>query len=129
MQQIVDMVKETYLADICNHTMKAINDTLADMITHLQENYGQLMPCKLLERKDIVKKMTYHPQEPITSIFSAVKEFIKFSNITGTCYTKLQAVNIAYMIIQSTCKYGTAICEWDHMSTVQKTWVRFKNFF
>ena len=59
MQQIVATVKEAYLADIHNHTTDSINNTMADIITHLQEKYGQLMPHEFFERKGIVKKMTY----------------------------------------------------------------------
>ena len=42
---------------------------MADALTHLQDNYEQLMPQKILERKDIVKNMIYPPREPITTIF------------------------------------------------------------
>ena len=62
MQQIIGMVEEEYQADIRNMTMNSVNDTVADVLTHLQENYSQLMPCELIELKDIVKKTTYHPQ-------------------------------------------------------------------
>ena len=49
-----------------------INDTVAGILTHLQENYGQLMPHELLEQEDIVKKTNYNPRDPIATIFSAV---------------------------------------------------------
>ena len=43
------------------------------VLAHLQEKYGQLMPHELLERKDIAKKTTYHPQDPIITVFSAAE--------------------------------------------------------
>ena len=61
-QHIVATVKEAYLADIHNHTTNSIKDTVADVLTHLQYNYGQLMAHELLESEEIVKKMTYHPR-------------------------------------------------------------------
>ena len=38
-------------------------------------------------------------------------------------------MKIAYVIIHRTGKFGLAIREWNRMSTVQKTWVVFKQFF
>ena len=50
MQQIVGTLEEAYLADIRNRTMNSINNTVAGVIMNLQDNYGQLMPHKLLEQ-------------------------------------------------------------------------------
>ena len=63
-KQIVDMVEKAYLADIRNSTTTSINDTVAGLITHLQDNYSQLMPHELLEREAIVKKTNYNPRNP-----------------------------------------------------------------
>ena len=86
------------------------------------------MPRELLERKDIVKKTTYHPQDPIASIFSAFEELLRFAEITRTSYTKHQAVNIIYVITQRIGKRGLEICKWNCMSTIQNMWVGFKQF-
>ena len=39
-QQIIGTVEEEYLANILNRTTKYINNTLAGVLTHLQNNYG-----------------------------------------------------------------------------------------
>ena len=62
-------------------------------------------------------------------MFSTVKELLNFVDITGTSYKQLQAVNIAYIILHRTGKFGLAICEWNRMPELQKTWVRYKQFF
>ena len=128
-QQIVDTDEEAYLADICDHTKNAINNTVANMLTHLQENYEQLMPPELCERNDIFKKMIYHPRDLIATVLSSVKEILEFSDITGTSYTHLQAVNTAYAIIHRTGKFRLEIHEWNCTKTVQNTWVGFKQYF
>ena len=69
------------------------------------------MPHKLLEREDIVRKTIYNSHDPIVTVFSAVKELLEFSDITGTSYTQLQAFNIAYVILHRTGKFGLAIRE------------------
>ena len=48
---------------------------MADVINKLQENYGQLMPHKILEHEDIVTKTAYHPIYPITTVFPPSKDF------------------------------------------------------
>ena len=57
-QQIVATVEEAYLADIHNQTTNSTEDTVADVLTHFQDNYGQLMPHKILEHEYIIKNMT-----------------------------------------------------------------------
>ena len=39
-QQIFATLDKLYLADIHNHIINSINDTVVDMLTHLQEKYG-----------------------------------------------------------------------------------------
>ena len=73
MQQIIGMVEEEYQADIRNMTMNSVNDTVADVLTHLQENYSQLMPHELLEQEDIINKTNYNPRNPIANVFFPVK--------------------------------------------------------
>ena len=87
------------------------------------------MTHELLDCKDIVKNTTYNPRDPIATIFSAIGELLKFAAITGTSYTKLQDLNIAYTIIHRAVNFGLAIRNWNCMSTVQKTWIGFKQFF
>ena len=88
-QKIICTAEEAYLVDIRNRTTKPFNDTVADVINRLQDNYGQLMPHALLKREEIVKKTTYYPRELIVTIFSTVKKLLKFSDITRTLYTQL----------------------------------------
>ena len=47
-QQIVGMVGAAYLSDNRNSTTNSINDTVTGVLTHLQENYGRLIPHELL---------------------------------------------------------------------------------
>ena len=73
MQKIFGTVEEAYLADICNSTTNLINNTVAGVLTHLQENYSQLMPHELLEQEEIFEKTNYKLRDPIATVFSAVK--------------------------------------------------------
>ena len=120
-QQILGTVGESYLVDIRNRTMNSINNTVAGVLTHLQENNGQLILHELFEQEGIVKKTIYNPGDPIVTVLSAVKELFEFTDITVTSYKQLQAVKISYVIIHRTGKFGLAISEWNRMPVIQKT--------
>ena len=109
-QKIVGLFEEAYLADIRNSTKNSINNTVVGVLTHLQDNYSQLIPHELLEQEDIIKKTIYNPRNPIATIFSATEELLEFAEFMGTSYTQLQAVNIVYAILHRTGKLGRAIC-------------------
>ena len=65
----------------------------------------------------------------MATVFYAVEELLDLSDILGTSYTQIQAVNTAYVIIHRTGKFGMAIRNWNCMTEIQKTCVRFKHFF
>ena len=88
MQKIVATVNEAYLADIHNRATNSINDTVTDMLNHLHDKYGQLMPHEILEREDIFKKRIYNHRDPIVTVFSDVEELLEFSDINRTLYTQ-----------------------------------------
>ena len=67
-QHIIDTVGEEYLVDIPNYMTNPINNTVVDILNHLQENYNQVIPHELLERKDIVKNKMYHSQDLIRGL-------------------------------------------------------------
>ena len=71
----------------------------------------------------------HNPCDPIVTVFSAVEELLKFTDIMGTLYTKLQAVNIAYIILYRTGKFGLVIHKRNFMLKIQNTWLQFKQFF
>ena len=110
--------EEAYPAYIRNCTTYSINNTVDDILAHLQENYRHLIPRELPEREDIINKMNCHPREPIMTIFFAVKEIIGFSDITRTSHMQHQAINIAYVIIHSMGNFALAIRKWNHMPKI-----------
>ena len=126
-QQIFGMVEKNYLADIYNRKTNFINDTVAGLFTNLQENYGQLMPHKLLERDDIMKKTIYNSCDLIATVFSAVEELLKFAYIRGKLYTQFQAINVTYIILHRKGKFRLVIHNYNCMPKVQKMWVSFEH--
>ena len=74
-RKIVTTVEGAYISDISNRMTNSINNTVAYMLTCLQENYVQLIPHELLERKEIIKKTTYHPHNRLRPHFMPSKKF------------------------------------------------------
>ena len=91
MQKIVATVEGAYIANIRNCTTKSIPDNRVDVLTCLQENYGQLITHELLKGEDIVKKTTYHLRDPITTVFYDIKDIIEIASSSEfpTLNTKL----------------------------------------
>ena len=94
-QQIIVTFEEAYLEDIRNRITNPNNDIVVDVLTHLQDNCDQLITHDLLYCEDIVKKITSNTWDPISTLFSTIKELLNFSNIAETSYTRDQAINTA----------------------------------
>ena len=54
---------------------------------------------------------------------------MEFSNITGTLYTHIQAINIAYVILHSTGKFNISIWECNRLPQSKNTWIHSKKNF
>ena len=52
-QKIINSLEEAYLLDIRNRISNSITVKIAELLTHLWENYGQLIPRELLEREEM----------------------------------------------------------------------------
>ena len=68
-QKIVATIDATYLTDIQYRTTNSINISVLDLIVHLQDTYGTLMPHDFQEKEDEAKKMVYNPRDPTASVF------------------------------------------------------------
>ena len=73
MRQIFSTFEESYLAHTHNRTTNSINETVSDVLNHLQDKYSQVIPHDYLECEDIIKNTTYHPQDMTVTVLSAVK--------------------------------------------------------
>ena len=80
-QKIVATVKEAYLEDIHNQTTNSIQDTMADELTQFQDNYGQLMPHKLLKREYIIKNMTYNHRDTVLIYISTMVIIVRYKKL------------------------------------------------
>jgi hypothetical protein len=101
-QQIVAAVGSDFLAALRNRHSNAITDSISDVLAYLFNTYGKVNPQMLSDEEDCVKQTVYDPKLPIDSVFNAVEDLLHFSTSASTPYTQLQAINIAYVLINKT---------------------------
>ena len=85
------------------------------------------MPHEILSREESTKKTVYLTLEPISSVYTAVKELMGFSEITVTPYTYMLEIVIAYAILYRTVTFNITIQEWNRLPLANKNW-KYSNF-
>jgi hypothetical protein len=128
-QQIVAAVEGDFLAALRNRHSNAITDSISDVLAYLFNTYGKVNPQMLSDEEDRVKQTVYDPKLPIDSVFNAVEDLLDFSTSAGTPYTQLQAINIAYVLVNKTGQFRVGIREWNRKPQNEKTWIHFKRHF
>ena len=86
-----------------------INDTITDIITYLQTNYGQIIEQELNDKEDIVKLTIYDPTLPIDTVFNQIKAFQDLCIIIGNEKINHQLVSIAYLFFTKTRAFTDAL--------------------
>ena len=102
---------------------------MSELLVHLQETYGTLMPHEFQEKEDEAKRMTYNPRDPIASVFPVVDDLVKLSVLAATPLSNAQQVNIGYIILHKTGKFSHSIIEWNRKPVVDKTWENSRHTF
>ena len=127
-QQIVRAVDESYLLPLHNRQTNTILVPIFQVIRFLFVNHGKVTPSKLMEEELQVKSYVYIPAQPIDVLFNKIEDLLDLSVAAQSDYTVQQLINIAYVIINKTGKFGEFIRKWNH-STIVKNWNNFKIFF
>ena len=73
-----------------------------------------------------MEQYTFNPNEPIDVIFNKVDDLLELSIAAQFDYTAQQLIEIGYLIINRTGKYGEYIRKWNRLQPQQKTWSNFK---
>ena len=128
-QQIVEAIENRWLQSLRNNITNAISMPVYEIIAFLFRMHGKITPTELQQRLTTVSAMVYDPVQPIDDVFDAIQEIADLAQVAGVPFTNLQMVNMAYVIINNTRKFGKYIVEWNHLPPMQRTWMRFKDFF
>lgn len=128
-QQITSAIEKDYLAALRNRATNSITIPIHEIIKYLFMTYGKITPTKLQEKEVKVKQIVYDPTTPIDVIFNPVDDLVDYANAANFPYSNEQIINLAYIILMNTGKFGNYIREWNRKPPDVKTWVNFKSFF
>jgi len=128
-QQIVESVEHRWLRPLRSTVTNSITMPVYDIITYLFRIHGKISPAELQQRVTTVTSMVYEPIQPIDDVFDAVQDIADLAQVAGAPYTIQQLVNMAYVIINNTRKFGQYITDWNRLPPQQRSWINFKDFF
>ena len=128
-QQIVAAVEPQYLQAMRDPVTGKLKGTIAEMIKHLLDVYGQVTPQTLFEQEQKVQQMIYDPQHPIDGVYTAIDELVNYSEAARVPYSQAQCINLGYRIINRTGMFQRWILDWNSRPQAQRTWSNFKKHF
>jgi len=128
-QQIIKSVEAPYLAAIRDGVSNSLTGTVQQILDYLQTAYGRVSPQMLENREQELRNLTYNPRLPIEVVFNAVEDYIDFAELALQPMSQRQTIAKAYIVINKTRRFKTAITEWNHRPKADKTWINFKAHF
>jgi hypothetical protein len=128
-QQIVKAVRPEYLNALRNRSTNSINGPVYNIIDHLSTTYGRVTAQMFDDKSELLRQMTYDPNQPIDNIFTAVDELADFAELARNNITQRQCVSRAYLILNKSGKLKEAIREWNRKPTGNQNWINFKVHF
>ena len=78
------------------------------------------------EKKELLKKTSFDPQQPVEVIFNKIKVYKEICDITNKTKTDAQLVDIGYIIFNQTKAYRDALKVWNAKPEVTKTYANFQ---
>jgi len=107
----------------------SLTGTVQQILTYLQTAYGRISPQMLEDREQELRNLSYNPRLPIDVVFNAVEDYVDFAELALQPMSQLQSISKAYIVINKTRRFKTAITEWNRRPTADKTWINFKTHF
>jgi methyl-accepting chemotaxis protein len=128
-QQIVQAVEPNYLSAIRDRASNSLRGTVYEILSHLQDSYGRVSPQMLADRDQELQSMVYNTQHPIDTVFNAVADYVDLADLGHQPLTAAQMIAKAYILLNKTRRYKTAITEWNRKPDIEKTWPNFQTHF
>ena len=73
--------------------------------------------------------MSFHPANPMITLFGPIEKLEKLSVAANLPYTQNQLIDLALTVIKSTRDYEQALMNWEKKLHNQKTWENLKVHF
>ena len=111
-QQINQAIEPEYLSALHNQVNNSINIPVFDVLTHLENSYGNVEAEALQARDNAVSCMSYPLAQPIYMIFNVLDDLAHNADLSDSHFTKRQIMAKALIILNCTQHFLQPILEW-----------------
>ena len=126
---IQDAIEDKYLQHLVNEDTQLIQADIPDILDHLMENYGRVSSDEVKAKEDEIRKMSFHPADPMVLIFGPIETLEKLAVAAGITYTTNQLNELALTVIRNTRDFEQALLSWEALPLNQKRWENLKEHF
>ena len=128
-QQIVAAVEEKYLKALRIPGTNKIGKSIPEIFEYLFDTYGDVSPQELRMLTAQVEALNFPPNEPVDTIFTEIDELGTIAEIPKAPISEQQKINMAYLLLQNTQVYTTALNKWNQRPAAEHSWENFKSHF
>ena len=128
-KQVVATIDSKYLKPLRNADSNSINVPLHDVLDFLFARYGKVTGDTLDDFEEKVKNMSYHPSEPLVTVFNQIEDLERLGVAARDPFTDKQLVKIGLKIIKNTRDFADGLKTWYQRPRVEHTYANFKTHF
>ena len=93
------------------------------------DNYGRVQSDEVKEQEDEIRKMSFHPGDPMITLFGPIEKLEKLAVAARITYTTHQLIDLALTVIRNTRDFEQALIAWENKRPAEKTWENLKTHF
>ena len=108
-RHIQDAIEDKYLEHLVDDDTQLINKDIPTILDYLMENYGTVPTAEVKEKEDEIRKMSFHPADPMILLFGPIEKLEKLAIAARINYTKNQLIDLALTVIRNTRDFEQAL--------------------
>ena len=128
-RHIQDAIEDKYLEHLIDEDTQLIHEDIPDILDYLMENYGRVRSEEVTEQYETIRKMSFHPADPMITLFGPIEKLEKLAVAANLTYSQNQLIDLALTVIRNTRDYEQALLNWEKKPLNQKTWDELKTHF
>ena len=126
--QIVTAINPMYFNELKNNSTATIEHTIARMVMHFFQQYGQV-PYHQLQEELKVRNFVYNISDPPIIRFNAIEDLSNLSNAANFEKLHQQIINYGLEIQRQNNEFETSMTTWFQKAPADSTWSNFKKYF
>ena len=103
-----------------------IQNPIPEIISFLQETFGQITPQELADREEEIKNFGYDPAKLVDVVFNKITQYRDLCAFCKNHKTDPQLVQLAYIIFNKSRVFINALKEWNKLPSNTKTYESMK---